>query len=693
MSLPRLLLVAALLFTSTAHANEVALSAPRFIPATGAELRRISSIASGGGTELVAWTEQFHSFDFVPITGRVFIRTYGADGAPLQPAQIAIGFGSHPVAVWNGTDYVVAFGRFYSRYGTFLPSPDVEAVRVTSDGRVIDGSRVSLIETRSTGGNISALAWDGTHYLASVSTDGNTKLLLLDREGHVVRAQDGFALSIAALPGGGFAMVRSVPGKLELVRVTRDGDLAAPATLGPIDRPEAKIDVHGDRIAVAWHTASGVVAEELDNDAHVLVSVALPNDATIESIVWRESGWVVAYDRTSAGCIVRFGSGVASSTTCSDTARQPFAGTDRTAWIAPGVEVRTSRDLSLAGGDVASASATTQSDAAAVAASTGSIVAWFEAGAMHVGGLTRDGSRRPDRIIDAEAEAHHPAMATAGAQTLLVYVDGNAFGSGTIRALRLDANGQPLAPAFTVGHGAAPSVATDGREWLIVWQSSDGTKVRPQVLAARVTANGDATAEVLVFANDAAQYHPLVAWSGAGYVVAWVEGETAASGTHSRVMSQLVDRNGTRIANELTLADDVIAAFNTAAIACGPKSCLVAWNGNGLGIFAAVVAPDGTRSSENRQLLPFLSQSGVSIAAKADGTFRLVQENRYLFLDSLGARLADVTWLSSRADVAGMVGGRIVYVRATAPEELLGGAMRLFAREEPSLPRMRAVER
>ena len=44
-------------------------------------------------------------------------------------------------------------------------------------------------------------------------------------------------------------------------------------------------------------------------------------------------------------------------------------------------------------------------------------------------------------------------------------------------------------------------------------------------------------------------------------------------------------------------------------------------------------------------------------------------------------------------DVAGMVGGRIVYVRATAPEELLGGAMRLFAREEPSLPRMRSAVR
>jgi YD repeat-containing protein len=692
MSLPRLLLVAALLFASTAHATEVALSAPRFVPATGAEFRPVSSIASGNGTDLVAWTEQIHSFDFVPITGRVFIRTYGADGAPLQPAQIAIGFGSHPVAVWNGSDYFVAFGRFYSRYGTFVPSPDVEAVRVTSDGRVIDGSRVSLIETRATGGNITALAWDGTHYLASVTTDADAKLLLLDRDGHVVRSHDGFALSIAALPGGGFVIVRSGPDKLELVRVTRDGDLGAPVTLGSSDRPEAKIGVHGDRIAVAWRTASGVVAEELDNDAHVVVSVALPDDATIESIVWREASWVVAYDRTSAGCIVRFGSGVASSTTCSDTARQPFAGVDRTVWIEPGVEVRTSRDLSLAGGDLASASATTQSDAA-VATSTGSIVAWFEAGAMHVGGLTRDGSRRPDRIIDAEAEAHHPAMATAGAQTLLVYVDGNAFGSGTIRALRLDADGQALAPAFTLGQGAAPAVATDGREWLVVWQSSDGTKVRPQVLAARVTANGDATAEALVFANDAGQYHPLVAWSGAAYLVAWVEGETAASGTHSRVMTQLVDRNGTRIANELTLADDAIATFNTAAIACGPKSCLVAWNGNGLGIFAAVVAPDGTRRSENRQLLPFLSQSAVSIAAEADGTFRVVQENRYLFLDSLGARLADVTWLSSRADVAGIVGGRIIYVRATAPEELFGGAMRLFAREEPSLPRMRSAVR
>ena len=148
------------------------------------------------------------------------------------------------------------------------------------------------------------------------------------------------------------------------------------------------------------------------------------------------------------------------------------------------MEVRTSGDLSLAGGDLASVTATTQSDTAVVATRTGSLVAWFEAGAMHIGGLSHDGSRRAERTIDAEAEPHRPRLATAGAQTLLVYVDGNAFGSGAVRALRLDADGHALANAFTIGYGSAPSVASDGHEWLVVWQSSDGTRVRPQLLAA-----------------------------------------------------------------------------------------------------------------------------------------------------------------------------------------------------------------
>jgi hypothetical protein len=650
----------------------------------------ISSVASGDGTDLVAWTEQFHTFDFFPAATVVYIRTYDAGGVPLQPAQIAIGPGSGALAVWNGSDYFVAYGRFFSRFGTFLPSPDVEAVRVTPDGRIVEGSRISLIETRATGGNIRALAWDGAHYFASASSDGDVKLLLLDREGHVVRSQTGFALSIAAVPGGGFVMLRSVAGGgVELVRVTRDGEIGARTTLGPADSAEAKIAVHGDRIAAAWHTDSGLVAEELDNDARVLASVTLPKDATIRSLVWRESSWVAAYDRTSAGCIVRFGSGIEPSTICSDIARQSFAGVDRAAWTEKGVEVRTSRDLSLTVGDLASEAATAQSDAAAVASATGSIVTWFEAGAMHIGGLTRDGSRRADRTIDAAAEPHHPALATAGAQTLLVYVDGNAFGAGTIRAVRLDADGQPFAPAFTIGQGAAPSVASDGRDWLVTWQSSDGSKVRPQVLAARVTANGDATFEVPIFANDESQSHPSVAWSGAGYVVAWTEGQ--------RVMTQLVDRNGSRIANALTLIDDRIsgASFNAASIACGPASCLATWSSPlfAYGLVGAVLASDGTRRSENRLLLPFSPQSAVVLAPAANGTFRMALENRYLFLDASGALLAAVTWLNVPAEVVGIADGRIVYARVTAPEELLGGSKRLFAREVPAPPRMRAAAR
>ncbi|MEA2239315.1 MAG: hypothetical protein QOC81_4039 [Thermoanaerobaculia bacterium] len=693
MSLPRLLLVVVLLLASVAHASEVALSEARFVPATGAQSRTIGSVASGeDGTDLVTWTEDYRSFDHVQLSGAVYIRAYGVDGAPLQPAQTALGYGSGALAVWNGSDYFVAYGRFYSRYGTFVPSPDVEAVRVAADGRVIAGSRVSLIQTRATGGAIGALAWDGTHYFASVSADGDYRLLLLDREGHVVRSQAGWALSIAALPGGGFAMLRLVDDRLELERVARDGELGPPATIGPSDRGPATIALHGDRIAIVWHTLTGVAAAELDDDGHVLVSLALPDDATIGSLAWRESWWLATYDQPSAGCIVRFGSGVASSTFCSATARQPFASAARTAWIEKGVDVRTNRNLSLAGGDVASVSAAAQSDAATVATATGSIVAWFESGALRIGGLDRDGSRRADHVIDAAAEPHHPVLATAGGQTLLVYVDGSAFGVGTVRALRLDADGQQLAPAFTLGHGAAPSVSTDGRDWLVAWQSPDDTKIRPQVVAARVTANGDATAEVLVFENDATQYKPVAAWSGAGYLITWVEGEAAASGTHYRAMTQLLDRNGARIADALTLIGEANGdPYYAPSIACGPASCLATWYGNGVGTFGAVLAPDGTRPSQNRLLLPLLSLSNRVIAPGIDGTFRLVLDNRCIFIDADGAPLADITWLSGLPVVAGIVDGRIVYSRVTAPEELLGGASRLFAREQPALSRMRTM--
>jgi|GEM_PF-2299034 len=684
MSLPRMLLVASFLLASAAHASEIALSEPRFAAATGAQARAMGSVASGGGTDLVAWTEEYNAF--FPQTWLVFIRTYDAAGVPHQAAQTAIAAGYGALAVWNGSDYFIAYSRFFSKFGTISPEPGVEAVRVTADGGFIDGSRVPLLETTVGGGEIRALAWDGSHYFASVIADVQQKLLLLDREGHIVRSQDGFALSIAALPGGGFVMLRDVAGqRLELVRVSTDGELAPPLMLGPATRGAAKIAVHGDRIAVVLQTFTGDVAEELDNDGHVVLSVALPVDAAPQSLVWRDSSWVAAYARDTEGCIIRFGSGVTASTVCSAAARQPFAGTDRTAWIEKSVEVRTSRDLSLAGGEIASTSATMQSDAAAVATNTGSLAAWSEDGAMHIGGFTRGGARRPGHTSDAEGEPHHPALATAGAQTLLVYADVTSPRGGNIRALRLDADGRPLAPAFTIGQGGLPAVATDGDGWLVVWQSAS------QVVAARVTANGDATAEVPVFANGATQTNPSVAWSGAGYLVAWNETEAAVSGPHTRVMTQLVDRNGARVANALTLLDDVTGAnFSAASVGCGPASCLVAWVRNG--IFGAVLAPDGTRRSENRKLT-YLSPSALVIAPSVDGTFRVAYTSRNVFVDAAGAPHADATWIAGNSYVAGIADGRIFYTRVTTPEESLGDAIRLFAREEPAPPRMRAAAR
>ncbi len=130
MSLPRLLFVISLLLASAANASEIALSDVRFGPATSEQTRVLSSIASGGGTDLVVWLNEYHFFDSPVPESYVYLRTYEADGRPLQPAQIEID-GSHAqgapsgaLAVWNGSDYFVVFGRWYGRYGSGLPGPD-----------------------------------------------------------------------------------------------------------------------------------------------------------------------------------------------------------------------------------------------------------------------------------------------------------------------------------------------------------------------------------------------------------------------------------------------------------------------------------------------------------------------------------------------------------------------------------------
>ncbi|MGA8809781.1 MAG: hypothetical protein WB973_18065 [Thermoanaerobaculia bacterium] len=200
-----------------------------------------------------------------------------------------------------------------------------------------------------------------------------------------------------------------------------------------------------------------------------------------------------------------------------------------------------------------------------------------------------------------------------------------------------------------------------------------------------MTANGDRAGEVLVSATSASQSGPLVAWSGAGYIVAWTE-------QTGRFTTQLVDHSGAPIANALTLDDTYSGP--PASLACGPVSCLAAWEN---GVVVAVLAPDGTRLTENRQLLPLLypyvPTMPVVVVPAEDGTFRLARDNRFLFLDATGAPLADITWLSGHADLAGIVDGRIFYTRETEPQELLARAKRLFAREEPALPRIRSVAR
>ncbi|MEA2343541.1 MAG: hypothetical protein QOF63_1710 [Thermoanaerobaculia bacterium] len=124
MSLPRLLLVLFLLLASAAHASEIALSEVRFGPATAEQTRVLSSIASGGGTDLVVWLNEYHFFDSPVPESVVYIRTYETGGRPLQPAQIAIddsygqGAPTGALAVWNGSDYFIVFGRWYGRYGT-----------------------------------------------------------------------------------------------------------------------------------------------------------------------------------------------------------------------------------------------------------------------------------------------------------------------------------------------------------------------------------------------------------------------------------------------------------------------------------------------------------------------------------------------------------------------------------------------
>jgi hypothetical protein len=147
------------------------------------------------------------------------------------------------------------------------------------------------------------------------------------------------------------------------------------------------------------------------------------------------------------------------------------------------------------------------------------------------------------RLGPGDTQSYTPAVAFAGGGYLVAWA---VIGDGDhdLAARRVAPDGVPgehLSISAAAGNQIAPAIAGDGAGFLITWQHVDGGL--PRTVAARVAGDGTVLDPDGLAVSLAGRWRdaPDVAWTGAGYLVAWTE---ATSETTIAVKTRTVGGDG-----------------------------------------------------------------------------------------------------------------------------------------------------
>lgn len=439
------------------------------------------AVASDGTNWFVAWSA---------LSGLMFDSDIRATrispaGAVLDPAGIdvstAADWQSSPAVAWNGTNFFVVWED--SRSGA---DSDIYGARVAPDGAVLDAAGIA-IGTNTNDQRGPSIAWNsGVHYVAweegsysaanirgaRVAPDGT----VLDAGGsNLCTAARRQALPSVAPLGTGFMIVWD-------------------------DERNTIPDIYGARVS-----GSG---ELLDPSG---ISISQADDA--------QQNPALAWNGTN--CVVIWGD-----------ARDGVSFNIHGARISPAGAI-----LDATGFPVCTQSG--DQDEAAIAW-TGSrfLVAWADwrngtntdydiyAARLDGGGALLDGG---SGFLVAEAPGYQGATvaATSGTNVLIAWTDMRK--DADIYAARVSDAGAvldapPFAAALAPNRQYAPAVASDGTNWLAVWEDDRGG-VDFDLYGARTDATGlvlDVNGFVVAAAtND--QVRPCLLWNGTNYFAAWTD--------------------------------------------------------------------------------------------------------------------------------------------------------------------------
>lgn len=565
-----------LLAASTAFPAETAISDVRIFPGGPEFIRHMPVVVAGDGF-LVLWQERDPIYP-----GPIMARAYDADGMPLQAAAVDIRAGAFwPTAVWTGTEYLVVSGVGYGKLGTSsYPVGSVAVTRLRRDATPVDVASQTYLYSRFPSAVLS-LAWNGTHALAVVGTaDGVRHLLLLDREGRVVSDTVASAdIVAAAADGDGFFLLR------------RDQGIAVAAGGGRFAA------INGDSVSIL--DRSGVVLE------HVVIG-----GRSMRSIAFDGAAWVTAYlDGEGRVCTASFTSANDIRRSCRATVnaaapsvaalpRRTFA-----AWEEP------KATQIVTDGGLASTMVAQQVAPASAVDATGLLVAWYESGAVRIGGLKHDGTRREEHVITEEGG--RPRIASMADGSLVVW---SSVDDG-VRAIRVDASGVPIPPLMDLGDGLFPNVASDGDGWIVVHEHDS------QVVVTSISAGGFVAGVYEISFGEHARHHPVVAAVSGGYLVAWAERDESPE-----IMLQYVNRSALPLAAPVRVGEG-----SSPAIGCGAGGCLVVWRDADDVLRGVPVDQHGRPAGEERTFGNFGNSPAevvpTLVVPAHDGSFRVFRDS------------------------------------------------------------------
>src|SRR5438270_508379 len=258
-----------------------------------APYRLRTSVASNGRGYLVAWEA---TADPNSDVRSIYIRVVGADGVALRPSPTLLGLGREPRAVWNGREYLVVWGITSPTAGS-LPTPSVVGTRLREDGSLIDLQPVTLASEVNPFSERTAVVWNGSEYLvtwgrgmALVSEDlRSSRLVLLPSVGN---------LTYSATVGGSFIVLAQLhvgaAWQLSVVPMSAAGVFGTQNVLNGV---RGNIIASGDGYAAVWDDETNLHFGRLRSDGTIVSdSIVAPGSVGFPRLAERDGRIVSSWE-------------------------------------------------------------------------------------------------------------------------------------------------------------------------------------------------------------------------------------------------------------------------------------------------------------------------------------------------------------------------------------------------------------